>query len=345
MNRVTELFRSAALKLMVWYLAIIMILSIGCSLAIYRLSSDELIRNTRRQVYFFNDELRPTDFNNFSQLRHKQLEHGLSRLRNDLVYFNLAVLISGGAVSYMLARRTLRPIENALEAQSRFTADASHELRTPLAVMNSEIEVALRDSKLTKRQAVELLKSNLEEVGKLKALSDGLLTLAAEDSKNIQLSAVPISNVLTEAITRSQKVADTKNIKITKSGKDIQVNGDQHSLVELMNIILDNAIKYSPSGSKISIKTTRQNKYAVITVSDQGPGISADDLPNIFERFYRADSSRSKNKTNGYGLGLAIAKKIAELHGGFISVSSTPAKGSSFEIHLIQSSKNKMAKL
>lgn len=328
------MFKSAALKLTVWYLVIIMVLSVGLSLVIYRLSRDELINNTRRQVYFFNDTLTQSDFNTFSRLRQRQLSQGLARLRADLFLFNFFVLTAGGAASYGLARRTLKPIEESLEAQKRFAADASHELRTPLAAIQAEIEVALRNNEITKKEAVELLRSNLEEVAKLKALSDGLLRLASEEGKQTHRQAVSLKAVAGQAVARIDKIALNKDIKIDTALEEALAKGDEQSLVDLVAILLDNAVKYSPHGSTVQVKSYVKDKNAHISVTDHGKGIKAQELPKIFERFYRTDSSRSRESSGGYGLGLAIAKKIADMHGGAIEVKSAPGKGSSFTVLL-----------
>lgn len=330
------MFHSAALKLTAWYLAIIMLLSIGCSVVIYGFANDQLINNTRRQVYFFNDELAPSDFSTFANLRHRQLAEGQNRLRDDLLVFNLLVFFIGGGVSYLLARRTLQPIESALEAQKRFTGDASHELRTPLAAMQTETEVALRNRDLTKQQAVKLLKSNLEEVAKLKALSEGLLALANSASKASLNDSVPVKGIIAQAVDRFERAAKAKKIRINTQSKNLSVRGSQESLAELAGILIDNAVKYSPSGSQISIRSDKKDKSVYISVSDEGQGIEAAQLPRIFERFYRADTSRNKEKAAGYGLGLAIAKNIVELHNGHIEVKSAPGKGSTFTIYLPQ---------
>lgn len=328
------MFHSAALKLTAWYLAIIMALSIGCSLAIYQLSRDQLINNTRRQVYFFNDVLDPSDFRSFSQLRQRQLDHGLNRLRGNLVLFNVLVLFGGGLAAYALSRRTLRPLEESLEAQKRFTADASHELRTPLTAMQTEIEVALRDSSLTKKQAVELLGSNLEEVAKLKALSDGLLKLASTGQQEMPKSSVSLEAAAADAIEKLKPVAAAKRVKLKQELSRVNVQGDHQSLADLIAILLDNAIKYSLSGAAVKLTVSSKGKEALVRVEDKGQGIKPSELPRIFERFYRTDTSRNKTGADGYGLGLAIAKKIAEAHGGYIQVASSPAKGSTFTLRM-----------
>jgi two-component system sensor histidine kinase CiaH len=328
------MFHSAALRLTTWYLFIIMLISISFSTAIYHLSYGEVTSEAQRQSSFLRSQLTPYDFRDFNSSRQTQLDTEKSRLINRLAFFNLLVLLLGGLASYQLARRTLRPIEDSLEAQKRFTADASHELRTPLAAMQSEIEVALRDSGLTKKEATEILQSNLEEVGKLKDLSEGLLRLASTGNKLSLEKVVDLKNIVEQAIDRWQKIADNKKIQLNSTLASISVHGDHQSLVDLVSILIDNAVKYSPDGSVVNIKIHRQEKSAVVEIEDNGQGIKASDLPHVFDRFYRADNSRTKEIKGGYGLGLAIAKKIADLHHGVIEVKSAPGKGSIFTILL-----------
>ncbi len=328
-----DVFKSAALKLTVWYLLIIMCLSLIFSGALYRISSDELAHNTSRQISYFNDELAPGDFNAYRQLRQKQYNESINNLRGSLVVFNLLVLVGGGMVSYVLARRTLRPIEESLNAQKRFTGDASHELRTPLTAMQTEIEVALRNPKLTKNDSVELLKSNLEEVNKLKDLSEGLLALTGNNEKSLAKEMVPVSQIVEQAVERNLRSAESKKIKLVHKSAATSVHGDKAGLIQLVSILIDNAVKYSPPASQVEITAERRNKHMQIQVKDRGKGIKAQDLPRIFERFYRADSSRSRSESEGYGLGLAIAKKIADLHDAYIEVKSAPGKGSTFTLH------------
>jgi two-component system, OmpR family, sensor histidine kinase CiaH len=326
------MFHSAALKLTLWYLAIIMALSISLSVIIYHLAGSELIANTRRQIGFFNNELTPSDFSRYATLRQQQLDKGVARLRGNLTAFNLLVLVAGGAASYALARRTLIPIEEALENQKRFTGDASHELRTPLTIMQTENEVALRNPALTKATAKKQIKSNLEEVLKLKALSDGLLRLTSIDSLQNFTQAVSLKEVANQAVERWRKSAAAKKIKIETDLADVKARGDHESLVELVSLLLDNSIKYSPAGTVIKIRTFRKNRNALISINDQGQGISPKNLPDIFERFYQTDDSRGLH--SGYGLGLSIAKRIVEAHGGNIEVQSAVGKGSTFTVSL-----------
>lgn len=328
------MFRSAAGKLTAGYLSIIMVLSIGCSVALYHVSSNELARSAQRPVDLYTAFFGPNNTDEINSFRFQQLENDRNRLKLNLLLFNVAVLAVGGGVSYFLARRTLRPIEETLEMQKRFTGDASHELRTPLTAMQTEIEVALRSPELSINDAVGLLKSNLEEVGKLKSLSEGLLTLATAGGNEATKEEVSVRQLIDGAIHQISKPAASRKIKFDTKVKDSVVAGNPQQLVNLLAILLDNAVKYSPSGSLVNVTAKTRDKQAVISISDQGQGIASADLPHIFERFYRSDASRTKNHTHGYGLGLAIAKKITDLHSGSIEVKSSFGKGSIFSVRL-----------
>lgn len=327
--------RSAVAKLTLAYLAIIMILSLGFSFLLYRLSSGEISYSLRHQSMFFN-RLRAPILNDFEQLRLQQLVQSQAHLRANLFLFNLCTLALGGAVSFLLARHTLQPIEDALEAQSRFTADASHELRTPLTAMQTEIEVALRNPKLTPKQSKDLLASNLEEVAKLRALATGLLRLTSQNGKDFVMQPIALEHVADEAIDRMTTAASTKHISIKKNLGQVSVLGDTSSLTELAVILLDNAIKYSNTRSVIEVKVQAANKHGLLSVIDHGRGMAADEKAHIFERFWRADPARAKTavEADGHGLGLSIAQKIADLHRGSIEVKSKLGQGSTFTIKL-----------
>ncbi|MEI6477655.1 MAG: HAMP domain-containing sensor histidine kinase [bacterium] len=335
------MFRAAVLRLTLWYLALVMLLSVSFSISLYRVSTGTLDADQHRQEALlqssFYINLQP-GFTQFTQTRLAQIEESREAIQSTLIYFNLIILLVGGALSYLLARRTLRPIEETLESQQRFTADASHELRTPLTVMKSEIEVALRDTGLTLAESKQLLKSNLEEIGRLEALSNGLLKLAQQDSQE-RLSAFKncdLHAIIREAGERVAPAAKKRRVTISSDSADLSVWGDQWSLVELVSILLDNAIKYSPAGTTVEVSTSSlyQGSQTAIRIKDHGIGIPATDLPLIFDRFYRADQSRNQNSTAGYGLGLSIAAKIAKLHHGSIEVVSAPGKGSVFSVIL-----------
>lgn len=324
------MFRSATLKLTAWYLLIIMLISITFSVVIYNVSSTELNRpltgviNGQQRMTFNLDE--------FEANRRVLVSESRERLVLNLVIVNLVTLALGGGASYLLARRTLRPIQEAMDTQGRFTSDASHELRTPLAAMQSEIEVALRDKDVTKSQMKTLLKSNLEEVHKLRGLSDRLLQLTSE--KHISLEPTSLEEVAIAATNQMITAAQAKQISIDNTVSDITVQGNADYLADLLDILLDNAIKYSPPETTVTLSTEQHGRHVYLSVADHGVGIKETDQQHIFDRFYRADTSRSKTAAPGYGLGLPIAQRIAELHGGSIDVESTRGKGSEFTVKI-----------
>ncbi len=330
------MFKAAYLKLTFFYVLIAMTISVSFSVAIYKISSIEIGKGLSPQNRILRDLL--TD--DFEHLRNQQITESNTRLKENLFYYNLAILILSSIGSYFLARRSLRPIEEAMEAQNRFTADASHELRTPLAAMKTEIEVALRDKKMGLLNSKKLLKSNLEEIGKLEKLSSALLKITRIQEEKKNFDEVALDEIVIEAFEKVERLANKKEIEFNNKLIHAKVLGDHQSLVELFVILLDNAIKYSPEKSKVNILMSKAgprpvalgaNKHHfIIRIKDNGVGIKASDIPYIFNRFYRADTSRSKEKIDGYGLGLAIAKQIVDLHGANISVLSKPGKGSEF---------------
>lgn len=342
-------FNFAYLKLTALYVLIVMIISIGFSVTLFHISSGEINRGLVRQNGVLRNFPVPHDNQSLSgldQVLQDQIEESSNRLRNNLIYFNLLILVLSSVASFFLAKRTMQPIEKAMEAQNRFTADASHELRTPLTAMRSEIEVCLRDKKLALPQTRKLLRSNLEEIAKLETLSVSLLKLAKSQNETKQSwDEVSLEDIVTESYEKVVALADKKQIEFETKLLDLKVRGDKQSLVDLFVILFDNAIKYSPEKpvspqgrSKIIITMNKEKQralhalWATVKIKDHGIGIKALDLPLIFNRFYRADTSRSKEKIDGYGLGLSIAKQIVELHGGRIEVTSRPGKGSEFTV-------------
>ena len=331
-----SMFKSALLRLTVGYLAFIMLLSLGFSTLLYRISASELERDFQQRVAMLqHSPLRNAPgVQELIALRTEQIEESKDRLRGDFVVMNLVILFVGGGLAYLLAKRNLAPIEEAHEAQTRFTADASHELRTPLAAMRSEIEVALRDRKLTLSGAKKLLESNIEELDKLEALANGLLKLARHDRPPEALEPVHLPEVVAEATERLAVMAREKSIILEISSEDFLVMGDRWSLVELVTILLDNALKYSPPATTITVIVKKVGAVGQLVVSDHGVGIAPTDLPHIFDRFYRADAARSKQQVVGYGLGLAIAKQIVEAHRGTITALNLPEKGTTITVRL-----------
>jgi len=332
------MFRQTIIKLTGLYLAIMMLISLFFSAVLYQTSIEGLTRDFNSQADLLMKRLPGlSSIEQYIEDRRAQLEDEKFRLIGQLIITNVVILGLGGLTSYLLARRTLAPIEEAHNAQLRFTADASHELRTPLAVMRTEIEVALMDPKLDLRAAKTQLRSNLEELSRLTRLSEGLLRLARSDHEAVFDRLVSLQVAIQVAVADHQKAAGTKHIQleVREQTRKLRVLGDEASLSEAISILIDNAIKYCPSGTVVTITTTQESGRAIIRVADNGPGISAQMLPRLFERFYRGDSSRTKKRhSDGYGLGLAIAQSIIQTHHGQIDVASVTGKGTTFAISL-----------
>lgn len=338
-----QLFKSASMRLAATYLVVVMAVSLVFSATLYRVLSQDLERSYTRSIEvvsrpgFFETRPTPAQRAIFEQERKAEIDESKRRIINELLVINLAILMFGGGLCYILARRTLQPIEEAHDALQRFTSDASHELRTPLTTMRTEIEVALMNDGMTSSEARDLLTSNLEEVDRLTHLSERLLFLARLDETQLPMVQTALDDVLQSVIQTTQHRLELKKqtLQYTPSKKhNYTTMADAPSLAELFVLLVDNASKYSDKGSTINIKTQQKGDSVLVSITDQGKGIADGDLPYIFDRFYRADSSRTNGEEHGYGLGLPLAKKIAALHDGDITATTKLGKGSTFTVTL-----------
>lgn len=328
----SALFRSARLKLTAFYLTILLAFCLTLTISVRIIAEHEYLhegageRGIVRQLLFNQYSVPPVSPNAFNAYQRSHLDAVHDSLNRDLVFINLGVLVLGGLLSYWFAGRTLRPIERAHMNEARFASDASHELRTPLASMRVENEVFLRQKEFTQRDARELIESNLEEVQRLERLSASLLALTQYEHQSLQLSSLPIQEVIDEALARLDKLALEKNVSFLVKLPPLRVQGDQESLVQLVSIIGENAIKYGPRDGKVFIEGERRGTEFVLLVRDQGPGFAEEDLPMVFDRLYRGDKARS-GKINGYGLGLSLAQEIVEANHGAIAAANFPNGG------------------
>jgi len=224
-------------------------------------------------------------------------------------------------------------LELAFNTQRRLFADLSHELKTPLTILKGEFEVILKKAR-SNEEYQGTLKSALEETDRIIRLSENLLILAKFDSKEISQKSEKLDiAVLLKGITNNVRgLAELKDIALSFSGSEGLVTyGDQNQLKTLFLNIIENAFKYTPEKGRIDISAVKINTAIDISIKDTGPGIPEDEVAHIFDRFYRVDKSRS---SSGFGLGLSIAKAIAESHGGAISVRSRPGEGTTFIISI-----------
>lgn len=323
------MFRSVTFKLTMYYLAIIAVISIGFSAVLYHTAAKDLAYGLREQRQRISDNFPVFHDSPYLQFN-EELQERRSHLLGILVAWNMVVLGVAGVASYALARRTLRPIEVAHEQQKRFTADVSHELRTPLTALKMESEVALLDDAATKAQLKETLASNIEEAEKLTLLVSNLLRLSQLDSDERMAlhSRLDLPDVVQAAVKQLQPVADQRNIALnTNLTASAAVQGDATTLTQLFVILLDNAIKYSPADTAVTLSSSVQPGSITVKIADQGAGIAKADLEHIFERFYRADSARTSGDSSGFGLGLSIAKLIADSHRASICITSKVGKG------------------
>ncbi len=241
----------------------------------------------------------------------------------------------------------LERIERLFRTQKRFIADVSHELRTPLTVIRGNLDLLRRASKVSEQgfsdvasgdgRRQEMLEESLaameREADRMARLINDLLLLAQADA-GVQLrhELVEIDSLLLEVYRQGQALADGVNLRLTTQDRAV-VTGDPDRLKQLLLNLVDNALKYTPAGGRVSLGLARENGWVRIDIADTGVGIPAEDLPHIFERFYRVDKARSR-KHGGTGLGLSIARWIADVHGGHIDVESEVGEGTTFTVWL-----------
>jgi len=227
-------------------------------------------------------------------------------------------------------------LESAFKRVTQFTADASHELRTPIALMRTRTEVTLRKQR-SEADYLETIVRIHQELERTSALIENLMTLARADSGSEPLQVAPtnLNELLLEISETARLLAEGKSIQYDQRLPEtpLSVSGNAPSLRRLFLILIDNAVKYTSREGRISVVLDTSDGTAVTEIRDTGVGISTTDLPHIFERFYRADESRSR-ESGGTGLGLSIAKWIAEAHQGKISVVSKVGEGSVFRVQI-----------
>lgn len=341
------MFHSARLKLTLWYLCIIMSISVAFSVFIFRLLIREvgrfdLLQRVRIERQLDEHARKPNNAPCSALPRapafyHPELVKEFeSRLLWLLVLLNSGIFVMAGGLGYLLAGQTLKPIQTMMNEQARFITDSSHELKTPLTSLKTAFEVGLRDPKLTLAEAKTIISESVVEVNKLQQLAENLLRLAEADQAptHTTFTSVSLDTIIHAAIKTIEPQRKAKKIKLTTKLTHVELLADEARLREALVILLENAVKYCPPESTIIVENTIKSSSITLKVTDNGPGISSQDLPYIFDRFYRADKARTQSTDGGFGLGLSIAQQIVKQHGGRLSVTSKEKQGSTFTIVL-----------
>ena len=241
----------------------------------------------------------------------------------------LGLSLLGG---WFLVGRAVAPVIQSAETQRRFTADASHELRTPLTALSAEIDWALARERPAAqyRQALETCR---RAALRMRRTAEGLLALTRGDAHALRSEPTRLDEVVSAAVALLHPMAAGRHVRIDTRLQPVLVAGDRDRLADLVTNLVANAIEYNREGGSVRVEVSAREAACELQVSDTGIGIAADDLPHIFERFYRADPSRAR-APGGAGLGLAIARAITEAHRGAIECRSTPGEGTDIVVRL-----------
>jgi len=257
----------------------------------------------------------------------------------------LLVLVGGGglglllslAAAWFLSGRALIPIQQAFQRQQEFVADASHELRTPLTVLRSATDLMNAHREQPLERNGELFDDVRAEIARMERLAQDLLTLARSDASGLELMTAPLemADIAAEVVRRTTPLAQDEgvNLSLGAAARPATVDADPDRLQQVLLILIDNAIKHTPRGGKVDVRVRRHGQAAQVEVADTGTGIAPEHLPRIFDRFYRADKARARER-GGTGLGLAIAKMLVEAHGGELQLSSTVGVGTQVTVML-----------
>jgi two-component system, OmpR family, sensor histidine kinase CiaH len=335
------MFKSAKIKLTAWYLLIIMTVSLSFSTLVYTGVSaitKRALDNQRIRI-----ERRIRDMDMFRPAPRIQLivdEDALIEVRERtlaiLTLINFVIFIVAGALGYLLAGRTLKPIEIMLNKQRRFISDAAHELKTPITAMKTDMEVTIRDKNPTLEKHNASIKNAIEEIDKLNSFVNNLLQKSRYDlGNNREKSEIFNIVVLIEGVIKTMEpLSKVKEIKLETELSPVFVEARKTEINELIMNLIDNSIKYTERDGKVIVTTKQSHNNLVITVSDNGIGIAEEEIQRIFEPFYKLDKARTTSHVSGYGLGLAIVKDIVESNNGNIEVKSKLTEGTTIILTL-----------
>jgi len=306
-------FLSARIKLTFFYSLTVAFILGAASFLIYKVLMSNLFETLR------DDMINPI-------IAHRILDKAQIVIQNRLFTIDMIILCFVVLLSFFLTEQTLKPIQKSALRQKRFIADASHELRTPVAVIISGLEVALRNKNLNVDTAKEVLKSSLEEMKEFSLLSNTLLDISKYDNNlNLEMEELSTKDLLLHLVNKMEYLAQEKNISIKTNLENTKtLKGNKLELSRVIYNVLNNAITYTKEGGEVIISDLIKDREYILSIKDNGVGISKEILEKVFEPFFRGDSSRN---TNGAGLGLTISKKIIDKHKGSMNINSELGKG------------------
>ena len=258
----------------------------------------------------------------------------LNTMLTALLIVGLTCSLLSFAASFFLANKAMVPIVRSWQQQSDFLSDASHELRTPLTVIQTNLDIVRSCDAETVASQDKWLANIQEEVRQMTKMVDSLLFLARADTNQqlLEMNLFSLAGALRSAVVPFEAYAAARGIILEiPAMKEILVYGDEGRLKQVINILVDNAIRHTAPGGRVSLNLSQSQGKTILCVTDTGEGIAPEYAAKIFDRFYQADSSRNKG---GTGLGLSIAKLIVENHGGIIAVDSIPGDGTTFTVTL-----------
>jgi signal transduction histidine kinase len=236
------------------------------------------------------------------------------------------IIVFMGIGSWWLAGRSLRTAQNAWDMQRSFIANASHELRAPLTLIRASSEVIIRQGGDGSRQS-DLLKNITDECDHMSQLVEDLLLISKLDSHQLKLdiNEVPVAGLLEDVKRQFTPLAEKKRVNVIVGENTGMVKGDRLRLRQILIILVDNALRFTPKGGSIELSSRLSSRMVTVTVLDNGQGIPAEHLEHLFERFFQPETG--KNDDNSNGLGLSIAKSLVEAHGGTIQITSNVGDG------------------
>lgn len=331
------MYKNARIRLTVSYLLIVAFISILLSSIIYLTINQVTLESLKKEEkriernIIKNSQIPSPVSIKFSD---EAITEVKNRNLSNLVLFNLLILGITGFAGYWVAGQTLKPIEENEIKQKQFISNAAHELKTPITASITSMEVTLRDPNLNLEESKKILKSVIEDLKSLNILVLSLLrfqkTQEIQDKKEIS----DLEKILDKVIITFKPIILQKKLIFNKNLEIKQILVFPNLFKELLLVLIDNAIKFSKSYGEINISSKLVEENIEIDIYDQGLGIPSEKISFIFDRFYKADSSRNKESDNGFGLGLSIAKEIVEKHKGIIECYSEEGKFTLFKIKI-----------